>query len=231
MFEYLMPALLLREGATDADRPQLRAPRCASRSPTPSATACRGASPSRGYYQFDAQQNYQYRAFGVPGLGFKRGLDDDLRGRAVRLAARAAARCRTRWPPTSRRFSELGMIGRYGLYEAIDFTPSRRAPGDPPAIVRSFMAHHQGMVLVALDNLLNGDALVRRFHAEPMSKTAELLLYERPPRARAGRAAATRARARRAAGAPHLASQPWSPPLDAPFPQAHVLSNGRSAWS
>ena len=116
-------------------------------------------------------------------------------------------------------------MGRYGLYEAIDFTPSRRTPGEPPPVVRSFMAHHQGMVLAALDNFFHGGVLARRFQAEPMSKTAELLLYERPPRqAPVEQAQLERARTPRRK---RLTGATWAPPLDAPFPQAHVLSNGR----
>ena len=224
MFEYLMPALLLREGEQT-----LIGHSCAAAVREQIAYAKRHGIPwgisECGYYQFDVQQNYQYRAFGVPGLGFKRGLDEDL------VVAPYASLLALPLMPREvvanlRHFSELGMIGRYGLYEAIDFTPNRRSAGDPPPIVRSFMAHHQGMVLAALNNFLNGDALIRRFHAEPMSKTAELLLYERLPR-RAPVEQPQLERSRTTRPVRRISITPWSPPLDAPFPQAHVLSNGR----
>jgi hypothetical protein len=75
-----------------------------------------------------------------------------------------------------------GFVGRYGFYEAIDFTPSRMTRGREPAIVRAFMAHHQGMSLIALDNLLNDGPMPRRFMADPQMRATEPLLQERIPR-------------------------------------------------
>jgi cyclic beta-1,2-glucan synthetase len=224
LFEYLMPELLLREA--DAT---LMGHSCAAAVREQVAYARRNAIPwgisESGYYQFDAEQSYQYRAFGVPALGFKRGLDDDL------VVAPYACVLALRLAPHEvmqnlDRFGALGAWGRFGLYEAIDFTPGRRAPGAPAALVRSFMSHHQGMVLASLDNFLNGDPLVGRFRAEPLSQTAELLLFERPPR-HAPLEQPQLASTRVAQPVHRAAPAPWSPPLDAPFPQAHVLSNGR----
>jgi cyclic beta-1,2-glucan synthetase len=223
LFEYLMPELLLREA--DAT---LIGHSCAAAVREQIAYGRRHGIPwgisESGYYQFDAQQNYQYRAFGVPALGFKRGLDDDL------VAAPYACVLALSVAPAPvlenlDRFGALGAWGRFGLYEAVDFTAARRAPGERAALVRSFMAHHQGMVLAALDNFLNGDPLVRRFRAEPLSQTAELLLYERPPRhAPLERPQLAYPRVLRAAP---RAIAPWPAALDGPFPQAHVLANGR----
>ena len=224
MFEYLMPALLLREGDATLIGHSCRA---AAREQIAYARG-RGIPwgiSECGYYQFDAQQNYQYRAFGVPALGFKRGLEDDL------VVAPYASLLALPLAPAAvvdnlDRFDALGACGRFGLYESIDFTASRGAPGTPTSVVRSFMAHHQGMVLAALDNFLNDGALVRRFHAEPLTKTAELLLYERPPQqAPVEQPQLDRARGPRAVRRSAVA--PWSPAPDATFPQAHVLSNGR----
>ena len=75
-----------------------------------------------------------------------------------------------------------GALGRYGFYEAIDYTPERLPQTEKRAVIRAFMAHHQGMSLVALDNLLNRDVMQRRFHAEPLVQATELLLQERVPR-------------------------------------------------
>ncbi|HSP96025.1 MAG TPA: glucoamylase family protein, partial [Candidatus Dormibacteraeota bacterium] len=225
MFEYLMPPLLLHEGA---DSLMGRTGWAVVREQI--AYARRRGVPwgisESGFYQFDAHQNYQYRAFGIPDLGFKRGLEDDLviAPYACALAARVAPHAVL---DNLDRLQQLGVIGRYGLYEAIDCTPSRQRPDRAPAIVRSFMAHHQGMILVALDNLLNGDPMVRRFHSEPVAQTAEALLFERPvTRAPIERTRPEPAR-RRAPVRPHPAMPPWPVPLDAEFPQVQVLSNGR----
>jgi cyclic beta-1,2-glucan synthetase len=128
----------------------------------------------------DLALNYQYRAFGVPGLGLKPGLGSDLvvAPYATVLALAVA-------PGTAlanlRALAREGMDGRFGYYEAIDYTPTRVPPGRNAVVVRAFMAHHQGMSLVALDNALHGDAMVRRFHAEPRIRATELLLQERVP--------------------------------------------------
>jgi hypothetical protein len=105
-----------------------------------------------GYYRFDANQFYQYRAFGVPGLGYKRGLADDLvitpHASLLALPLRPRAVLQN-----MERLKRLGMLGMYGFYEAADFTPARLAAGQQMAIVQSYMAHHQGMIMLSLVNL------------------------------------------------------------------------------
>ena len=136
-----------------------------------------------GYNAIDARLNYQYRAFGVPGLGLKRGLAEDLviAPYATRAGADGRARGGLRrtcsgWPPT-------GVAGRYGFYEAIDYTPARAAARpDAAPIVRSFMAHHQGMSLLSLAHLLLDRPMQRRFEADPQFQATLLLLQERVPR-------------------------------------------------
>src|SRR4029079_14003628 len=97
-----------------------------------------------GYHTFDAALNYQYRAFGVPGLGLARGLADELvvapYASALALMVDPEAAC-----ANLQRFASLGASGQYGFYEAVDYAPSRPARGQSSAVVRSFMAHHQGM--------------------------------------------------------------------------------------
>ena len=133
------------------------------------------------YNAQDIERNYQYRAFGVPGLGLKRGLGDDLvvAPYASILAAPLVAGDVVQ---NLDRLARLGMAGRYGFYEAIDFTPGR-APDGPArgVLLPTFMAHHQGMILVALDNALHDFPMQRRFHAEPRVQAADLLLQERIP--------------------------------------------------
>jgi cyclic beta-1,2-glucan synthetase len=127
-----------------------------------------------------ADGDYQYQSFGVPGLGLKRGLGQDLV-----VAPYATALALMIEPRESlenfERLAAEGAEGPYGFYEAVDFTPERRAKGRRSVVVRSFMAHHQGMSLVALANALLDDPMPSRFRAEPMVRAAELLLQERVP--------------------------------------------------
>ncbi len=130
----------------------------------------------------DLHMNYQYGAFGVPGLGLKRGLSEDLvvAPYATILAAMVAPQSAL---ANIEHLSREGALARYGFYESIDYTPERLLQDQRRAIVRVYMAHHQGMILVALDNVLNNHAMRRRFHAEMRVRATELLLQERIPRA------------------------------------------------
>lgn len=178
MFEYLMPALfhrtypntLLAETVETVIDAQQRYARKRNRP--------WGVSES-GYYAFDYRLNYQYKAFGIPDLGLKRGLAEDMvvssysTFLALPFAPRAAA-------DNLAALREQGLEGEYGLYEAVDYTPARTG-GHDRRIVKSYMAHHQGMSLVALANYLLDFAMVRRFHADPRVEAGKLLLQERIP--------------------------------------------------
>ena len=137
-----------------------------------------------GYNVTDAHLNYQYRAFGVPGLGLKRGLAEDLV-----IAPYASALALTVAPEEAclnlERLSAEGFETRYGFYEAIDYTPSRLPHGQSKAVVRSFMAHHQGMSLLSLSHLLLDHPMQKRFESDPLFQATMLLLQERIPRATA----------------------------------------------
>lgn len=133
-----------------------------------------------GYHAFDINLNYQYKAFGVPELGLKRGLGNDM------VVAPYASLLALSIDPVSvsanvRELEEKGMDGSYGLFEAIDFTPSRLGRNSEFSIVRSYMAHHQGMSMMALNNFFNSGIMQQRFHANPVIKSAELLLQEKSP--------------------------------------------------
>ena len=133
------------------------------------------------YNAQDLERNYQYRAFGVPGLGLKRGLGEDLviAPYASLLATPLAA---VQVLENLERLEKLGALGRYGFYEAIDFTPVRVPEGSARGVVLpTFMAHHQGMSLLALDNALHDFPMQRRFHDDPRVQSADLLLQERIP--------------------------------------------------
>ena len=181
MFEYLMPMLvmpsydntLLDETMRGAVERQVRYGR--------QRGVPWGISES-GYNATDAQLNYQYRAFGVPGLGLKRGLAADL------VVAPYATMMALMVDPKAavlnlQRLASEGAAGTFGYHEAIDYTPSRLPRGDTCAVVRSYMAHHQGMGLLALAYVLLGRPMQRRFESDPALQAALLLLQERVPRA------------------------------------------------
>ncbi|MFN0120788.1 MAG: GH36-type glycosyl hydrolase domain-containing protein [Blastocatellia bacterium] len=132
------------------------------------------------YNARDLHFNFQYGPFGVPGLGLKRGLSQDLviAPYATVMAALVAPQAALL---NMRRLTQTGALARYGFYEAIDYTPERLPKNQPHVVIHSFMAHHQGMSLVALDNVLHDDVMQRRFHADPLIQATELLLQERIP--------------------------------------------------
>ncbi|MEK6337030.1 MAG: glucoamylase family protein [Acidobacteriota bacterium] len=133
------------------------------------------------YAARDLQLNYQYGPFGVPGLGLKRGLIEDLvvSPYSTILAANVLPEPGIE---NLRVLEREGALSRYGFYEALDYTPERVKKGERCTVVRAYMAHHQGMSLIALDNLLNNSAMQNRFHSDPMVQATELLLQERIPR-------------------------------------------------
>ncbi len=220
MFEYLMPSLFMRsqehsllaQSAVLAVEAQIAYGR--------ERHAPWGVSES-GFARLDARENYQYRSFGVPATGIRRGLDDDLviapyaSIMAVGLRPRAVLE-------NLDVLEKLGAMGRYGLYEALDFSNPERAP----VVVRSHMAHHQGMIFAALDNFLNHDAIVERFHSDPLVQSGDALLSERLPSLRAAEA---RAPVVKDVAAPPAAPTPtfggWTP--DRASPQIALLGNGR----
>ncbi len=132
------------------------------------------------YANFDASQNYQYRAFGVPGLGLKRGLGEDMV-----IAPYASVMALVVDPQQAfnnlERLDKLGARGKYGFYEALDYSRSRLNHGEIFSLVRTYMAHHQGMSLLALAHTLLDAPMVERFVANPWLQSALPLLQERVP--------------------------------------------------
>ncbi|HEX8201065.1 MAG TPA: glucoamylase family protein, partial [Isosphaeraceae bacterium] len=180
MFEYLMPRLLLRSLPGTLLDEAIRTAVARQVEYGRQKGVPWGISESAYSAQY-ADGDYQYQAFGVPGLGLKRGLDRDL-VIAPYATALAVAVVPHEALENFRLLAAEGAEGPYGFYEAIDYTPTRMGPGGHPVVVRSYMAHHQGMSLVALANALLDDPMPRRFHAEPMVRSADLLLQERIPR-------------------------------------------------
>ncbi len=224
MFEYLMPALFARNYPgtflSDSCYVALEAQeRYGQKQQVPW-----GISES-GYFAFDVNLNYQYRAFGVPDLGYKRELQDDL------VIAPYASMLGLSLQPQAvlknmTRLENLNMLGRFGFYEALDYTKTHLPPGQAHATVQSYMAHHQGMILLAACNYLSNDIMVRRFHADERIQSVELLLQEKIPQnppieyPHADQAADLPERPRFANSAP------WQVPVDSPIPQVHVLAQG-----
>lgn len=179
-----------------------------------------------GYNNTDVHLNYQYRAFGVPGLGLKRGLADDLvvapyaSALALMVAPREAC-------DNLRRLQEKGMLGAYGFYEALDYTPSRLQSGQTSVVVRSFMAHHQGMTLLAMAHLLLNCPMQGRFESEPMLQSAALLLQERIPKTvSCYRHVAEDMNIGKSTGPQKVPVRIYRTP-DLPIPEVQLLSNGR----
>ncbi|HEV2650658.1 MAG TPA: glucoamylase family protein, partial [Rhizomicrobium sp.] len=180
MFEYLMPTLLMHEppGAVLAQSNRA-AVRCQIEYAAERGVPW-GISESE-FYARDADQNYQYSAFGVPDLGIKRGLGENLviapyaTGLATMIAPAEARK-------NYRRLTLTGARGRFGWYEALDYTRARLPEGSSVGIVRAFMAHHQGMTIIAISDVIHDGMMRDRFHAEPMVRASELLLHERMPR-------------------------------------------------
>ncbi len=128
----------------------------------------------------DLHLNYQYGPFGVPGLGLKRGLIEDLV--VAPYSTMLAAMVRPREAVANLRTLEReGALGQYGYYEAIDYTTDRLPQNQKNVVIRAFMTHHQGMSLVAIDNVLHQNRMEKRFHDDPSIRATELLLQERIP--------------------------------------------------
>ena len=180
MFEYLMPELVMREPAGSLLHQTAKL--IVSRQIEYGAQRGVPWGISESAYNFrDLELTYQYSNFGVPGLGLKRGLSENVvvAPYATMLASMVAPEDAVR---NFARLADAGGCGRYGWYEALDYTPGRIPEGKDVAVVRAYMAHHQGMSLVAIANTLGGGAMRSRFHANPIVQATELLLQERPPR-------------------------------------------------
>lgn len=183
MFEYLMPLLVMPTYAHTLLDESYKAAVERQIEYGASRNVPWGISES-GYNAVDVHMNYQYRAFGVPGLGLKRGLAEDTviapyaTGLALLVAPEAAC-------ANLQRLSASHFEGKYGFYEAIDYTVSRVPRGQANVIVRSYMAHHQGMSLLALAHVLVDRPMQRRFESVPIFQATTLLLHEKVPKAKA----------------------------------------------
>ena len=128
----------------------------------------------------DFNNNYQYKAFGIPWLGLKRGLEEDM------VVSPYAIFLSLKYDPVEaiynlRQLERQDMYGEYGFYESIDYTISRLQYGKTYEPVKTYMAHHQGLILLSINNLINNEILVKRFSSNPEIEAVDILLQERMP--------------------------------------------------
>ena len=180
MFEYLMPSLAMR-GPTGSLIEQTSRLIVRRQIDYGKSVGLPWGISESAYNVRDLELTYQYSNFGVPGLGLKRGLDANLviAPYATALAAMVDPQAAV---VNFEALATAGGLGRYGFYEALDYTPARLPVGETVAVVKAYMAHHHGMTIVAIANVLMDGRMRTRFHAEPLVQAAELLLQERPPR-------------------------------------------------
>ncbi|MDO8794619.1 MAG: glucoamylase family protein [Vicinamibacterales bacterium] len=231
LFEYLMPLLVMRSYPNTLLDESCRLAVRRQISYADQRGVPWGISES-AYNVVDRHGTYQYKAFGVPGLGLKRGLGDE-----VVVAPYASALALMVDPAASaanlRRLTAEGLEGPFGFFDAIDYTPRGIEASDAadiaaPAggvIVPTYFAHHAGMTLVALANALGGDRMVARFHAEPRVQATELLLQERVPREVGAIEPRPLDEVRVAVVAPSTPVRRYRSP-HTPFPHTQFLSNG-----
>jgi cyclic beta-1,2-glucan synthetase len=226
MFEYLMPSLVMRApmGSLLEQTNRLVVKRQQAYG---NALGLPWGISESAYNARDIEFTYQYSNFGVPGLGLKRGLAENIvvapyaTGLATMVDPHAAHK-------NYEHLADLGALGRYGFFEAIDFTRTRLPDKAKQVIVRNFMAHHQAMTIVAIANTLHAGQMRARFHREPMIQASELLLQERLPRnvvVSHPRAEEVKTAARQANTATPSVRRIWPVPTLAP--EIHLLSNGR----
>lgn len=179
MFEYLMPLLIMKrypntlldETYSFVIKSQIKYGK---------QRGIPWGSSESGYNLLDFHLDYQYKAIGVPWLGLKRGLVSDT------VSAPYASFLALMIDPKNaldniKRLKKEGLDGLYGYYEAIDYTPERLGFESKHVIIRSYMAHHQGMSLMAINNVLNENIMQERFYKDPYIKAARLLLQEKIP--------------------------------------------------
>ena len=226
MFEYLMPLLfqssyvnsLLDKAAREAVKVQIAygRRRCVPWGISESAFA-----------DLDLEKTYQYKAFGVPALGLKRGLEEQLvvAPYATLLALNVAPKETVQ---NLKRLAGMGLLADFGYYEAMDFSRQPQREGRRGVIIEAYMAHHQGMAFLALVNFLQGNPFLRRFQSDSRVRAFEALLQERIPTLPPLHLISTRPSAPALVGGDPVApaGSTFTTPHTA-TPKGQLLSNGR----
>ncbi|MBN2260079.1 MAG: glycosyl transferase [Clostridiales bacterium] len=179
MFEYFMPSLIMKTYPYSIFDETYHSVITSQKNYGKLKNKPWGVSES-SYYFFDLDLNYQYKAFGVPNIGFKRGLINDY------VVSPYSSYFALNFDKKSSldnldKLRNEGAEGIYGLYEAIDYTRERIGNSVDKKIVQSYMAHHLGMSLLSINNFLNDNIMQKRFHANPLVKMGELFLQEKLP--------------------------------------------------
>jgi len=224
MFEYLMPSLFFKTEENTLTGLSIDAAIKAQKIYAKKHNVPWGISES-AFYHFDSQLNYQYQAFGVPGLGLKRGLDEDLV--ISPYSSLIALEFDLQNVLTNvEKLDRLNAKGLYGYFDAIDFTPGR-AQTSSGEVVKTYMAHHQGMILLSLVNYLSHDIIKSQLQSDPRFYTVNLLLYETIPQ-KIPLIIPHNIREPRAIeeGGEDASTISWNYPGETPVPQVHLLSNG-----
>ena len=225
MFEYLMPLLVMPSYENTLLDQTCKAAVARQIEYGKERNVPWGISES-GYNAVDAHFNYQYRAFGVPGLGLKRGLSEDLvvapYASVMALMVAPEDACKNLYD-----LAAGGVLSEFGFYEAIDYTPARQRRGQSSTLVRSYMAHHQGMSLLALGHLLLDRPMQRRFESDPQLQATLLLLHEGIPKVTVYTMPATELPdIRIPTETPQTSVRVFNTP-DTAAPEVQLLSNGR----
>jgi cyclic beta-1,2-glucan synthetase len=226
MFEFLMPSLVMREPPGSLLEHTNRIAVMRQISYGAELGVPWGVSESE-YNARDLEFTYQYSGFGVPDLGYKRGLGENIviAPYATALAAMVNPSAAAK---NFKKLAEQGGRGHYGWYEALDYTPERLPEGQKVAVIHAYMAHHQAMSILAIVNALRDGIMRTRFHAEPIVEATDLLLQERMPRG----IPVARPPSRQPSGAVVLhqiypeTQRRFNSPHSS-LPRTHLLSNGR----
>jgi cyclic beta-1,2-glucan synthetase len=224
MFEYLMPLLVMPMYAKTLLDQTCRAAVSRQIEYGRLRGVAWGISES-GYNAMDLQRNFQYHAFGVPGLGLKRGLAEDLviapYASVLALMVAPAAAC-----TNLQRLASEHAVGQFGFFEAIDYTPVRQRRGQTSTLIKSFMAHHQGMSLLALAYALLDKPMQRRFGVNRRFQATLLLLQERIPKENSARLQLNPHVDTTSASSPQVPNRTFTQ-VETLTPEVQLLSNGR----
>ncbi|WGL17111.1 glucoamylase family protein [Microbulbifer bruguierae] len=223
LFEYLMPRLLM-----DTPDHSLVGRACRNAIDVHREFADRFGVPwgiaESGFYELDSHLHYQYRAFGVPGIGFRRDLGERL-VIAPYASMMALPFCADKVMENLRQLRSQGGYGQFGLHEAIDFGRTSKPAPRRARTVRSYMSHHQGMILLAVNNFLHGDVMLQRFHTDARISGLTPLLHERMPSSPPALRPWKRPGVMRSFHA-EVVLETWSAQPSRPYPQYNLLSNG-----
>lgn len=225
MFEYLMPPLFTRNYHNSLlDQVCQMAVEC--QVDYGRARGIPWGISEAAYSRLDARHIYQYRSFGIPALGLRRGLEDDLvvspYSSMLALTVDPVAAFKNLY-----RLAKMGLLSHYGFFESIDYSRQANPQGTRGVVIYAYMAHHVGMSFLAMDNILHGMRVVNCFHADPRIRAVEYLLYEKPPTAQ--QPTLTKdigpAPTRLTAFYPRELRSEWNSP-DSALPGINLLSNG-----